>query len=133
MCYHYVYIYIYIYNQQTTGPECCLNQTSFKINGRPSFPGRLRTGKCADATPSKKAPQTGSLHPRSRRGQCADFPDMRISLLIWSSEIAAGISRENVCKMWQNMTTCYTICQNVATRAPLKQHIAKSFRPLARA
>ena len=30
--------------------------------------------------------QTGSLHPRSHRSQCAVFPDMRISLLIRSSE-----------------------------------------------
>ena len=33
-----------------------------------------------------QALQSSSLHPRSRWGQYAAVPDMRISLLIWSSD-----------------------------------------------
>ena len=53
--------------------------------------GKLRTGKCAGLRVGKgsrnlelQALQTSSLHPRSHWGQHAAFPDMRITLMIWS-------------------------------------------------
>ena len=53
-----------------------------------SVPGNARvcgSGK-SNCNLELYAPQTSSLHPRSHWSQYAAFPDMRISLMIWSSE-----------------------------------------------
>ena len=52
--------------------------------------------------PQKKAPHTRSLHPRYHRGQHAAFPDMRISLLIWSSDPV----QDNTKKKQNNTIDC---------------------------
>ena len=56
------------------------------------FSGKLRTGKCAGLQVGKsnrnlelEALQISSLHPRSHWGRYAAFPDVRIFLMIWSS------------------------------------------------
>ena len=67
-------------------------------------------GTCADLGVAKSnrdleydALQTSSLHPRSPGGQVAAFPDMRISLLIWSAD-----------KLWTTPNprqTCAIMCR----------------------
>ena len=69
--------------------------------GKTEFSGKLRAGKCAGSRVGRSnrnlelyALQTSSLHPRSHWSQYAAFPDMRIFLMIWSSDrmVAPSVS-----------------------------------------
>ena len=57
--------------------------------GRPVFFGKrfmLVRGDVRMRHPRKRALRASSPHPKSHGGRYAAFPDMRISLLIWSSQ-----------------------------------------------
>ena len=72
--------------QKGGSEKSCMAVSSWPLET--AAPGKLRTGKCADTTPSKKALQASSLHPRPHRGQHAAFPDnadFPADLVIWSS------------------------------------------------
>ena len=79
----YIYIYIYVCRSHHLGDRI-FRETCVPRNAR--FCG---SGK-ATALWSFEALQTSSLHPRSHWGPYAASPDVRISLIIWSSEHRCG-------------------------------------------
>ena len=72
------------------------------FSGKPPY-REMRGFACRERQPRSGAwaLQTSGLHPRSHWGQYAAFADMRISLLIWSSEYTV------ICQkfMFQNYST----------------------------
>ena len=92
----------------------------------------LRAGKCAGLRVGRsnrnlehQVLQTGSLHPRSQCGQYAAFPDVRISLMIWSS---ANLPQKGV-HLWAGTlalsisSECMWILPGVPTRRRMRSSV----------